>query len=547
MGFVLFEVGIRNADLLESHLVSPLLDIQCELREVVSNGSFKRFLCRMHNRYDNAMGTMPYNLYRAAQIRKLDHIAIKDYGIPGETLMERAGAAAYDLLRHRWPQAKRICVLCGVGNNGGDGFVVARLAHEGGLEVNVFQTGKRNILKGAALNAAQAMGETGLEALPFTSQALDSCEVIVDALLGTGLDREVEGEWRMAIEAINRANSAVLAVDIPSGLHADSGRVLGDAVRADMTITFIGMKQGMLTGYGPDYCGEILFNDLQVPADVYEQQSPSAVRIVYDHEKYHLKPRPRAAHKGLFGHLLVIGGDHGMAGAVRMAGEAALRSGAGLVSIATRAPHAAAISAVRPELMAHGIEAGTDLRAVVDRATVIAAGPGLGRSTWAQSMLDTVIEARKPAVLDADALNLLAENPIKRDNWILTPHPGEAARLLKTSTAAVQSDRFAAVRSIQHEYGGVCVLKGAGSLIDDGNDPLSLCSAGNPGMASGGMGDVLTGVIAGLLAQGMKPVNAVQLAVCVHAEAGDRVATVGERGILATDLFPFIQRLVNPY
>lgn len=493
------------------------------------------------------MGTIPYNLYRAAQVREIDRVVIEKFRIPGATLMARAGAAGFDALRHCWPDAKRICVLCGIGNNGGDGFVVARLAHEAGFEVTVYQVGKEHSLKGDALSAVQATREQGLRSSPFFPQPLDGFDVIVDALLGTGLDREVQGEWQIAIEAINRANTAVLALDIPSGLDADSGRVLGVAVRADVTVTFIGMKQGMLTGQSLDYCGDILFADLQVPSGAYEHQMPSAIRIAYEEVKQHLKPRIRGAHKGFYGHVLVIGGDQGMAGAARMAGESALRSGAGLVSVATRSMHAPMVSAARPELMAHGVESGSDLRMLMEKATVIAIGPGLGCSTWAQSMLGTAIDVSMPMVVDADALNLLAENPVRRDNWILTPHPGEAARLLKTTTADVQANRFEAARKIQQSYGGVCVLKGAGSLIDHGQDPVTLCDAGNPGMASGGMGDVLTGVIAGLLAQGLGLKEAARLGVCIHAVAGDCAATAGERGIIASDMYTHIHRLVNPY
>ena len=493
------------------------------------------------------MTTIPYNLYRASQVQALDRVAIDKFRIPGATLMARAGAAGFDILRHRWPGAKRIAVLCGAGNNGGDGFVLARLAYEAGFQVTVYQVGDKKVIKGDALCAAQAMQERGLALSAFSSQPLDGFDVIVDALLGTGLDREVKGEWLAAIDAINHAESGVLSLDIPSGLQADTGQVLGSAVHADMTITFIAMKQGMLTGQGLECCGEILFNDLQVPAGVYEHEAPSAIRLNYESLKNCLKLRSRTAHKGHYGHVLIIGGDHGMLGAARMAGEATLRTGAGLVSVATRISHAALISVVRPELMAHGVENIAHLHALIEKATVIAIGPGLGRSSWAQTLLSTALEASRPMVIDADALNLLAENPARRNDWILTPHPGEAARLLETTASDIQSNRFQAVRNIQRSYGGVCVLKGAGTLIDDGTDPVGLCDAGNPGMASGGMGDVLTGVIAGLMAQGLTLIDAARLGVCIHALAGDRAAVAGERGIIASDLYPHIHRMVNPY
>jgi len=492
------------------------------------------------------MSSIPYNLYRASEVRELDRLVINEFSIPGATLMARAGTAAYDVIRLRWPDARRICVVCGVGNNGGDGYVVARLALEAGYDVTVYQLGDSKNLKGDARSAVRELEAKGLKPVSFSHQLFAGFDVIVDAIFGTGADREVSGEWLAAIDAINHAASPVLAVDIPSGLHADSGRILGAAVRADMTITFIGIKQGMLTGHGLDYCGELLFNDLQVPSGVYERVKPSAKRIVYEELKHCLQPRARTAHKGQFGHVLVIGGDHGMSGAVRMAGEAALRSGAGLVSIATRASHAAVISAARPELMVHGVETVAALQRIIAKASVLVVGPGLGGSDWAQTILSPVIESSKSMVVDADALNLLAGNPATGCAWILTPHPGEAARLLNIEVAEIQSDRFHAARKIQHDYGGVCVLKGAGTLIDNGVDPVGLCDAGNPGMASGGMGDVLSGVIAGLLSQGLNLTAAARLGVCVHALAGDRAAYAGERGIIATDLYAHIHRLVNP-
>ena len=258
-----------------------------------------------------------------------------------------------------------------------------------------------------------------------------------------------------------------------------------------------------------------------------------------------LPPRSRASHKGDYGHVLVVGGDHGMAGAVRLAGEAAARTGSGLVSIATCLVHAAAIAAARPELMCHGVECARDLRPLLQRASVVAIGPGLGQSAWARDMLAAVLQTHLPLVVDADALNLLAQEPTRRDDWILTPHPGEAARLLGITTEQIQADRLHAVQTLQQRYGGVCVLKGAGSLVC-APESIALCEVGNPGMASGGMGDVLTGIIAALLAQGLSLVDAACAGVYIHAKAGDRAAQDGERGLLASDLMPYLRPLVNP-
>lgn len=492
------------------------------------------------------MSPLPHALYRAAQVRELDRIAIQEFGIPGLTLMERAGRSAFEALKAHWPAAQRIAVLCGTGNNGGDGFVVARLAREAGLAVEVLQVGDPARISGDALAAAQALRAAGVEPRGFEPGPVHGAEVIVDALFGTGLEREVTGVWREAVEAINASSAAVLAVDIPSGLHADTGTVLGAAVRAHLTVTFIGPKQGMFTGAGPDHCGAIVFDDLQVPREIYARVAPAAHRIRQEDLYGWLAPRLRGAHKGDHGHVLVVGGDHGMGGAARMAGEAAARVGAGLVTVATRPAHAAALSAACPELMCHGVEEACDLLPLLRRATVVAIGPGLGRSRWAQGLLGAVLESKLPLVVDADALNLLAQDPLARGNWVLTPHPGEAARLLEIPSRTVQADRFAAVSQLTQRYRAVGVLKGTGTLVQDEGGNLLLCDRGNPGMATGGMGDVLTGVVAGLIAQGLPLAAAARAGVYLHAAAGDAAAADGERGMMALDLLPHLRRAANP-
>jgi len=255
--------------------------------------------------------------------------------------------------------------------------------------------------------------------------------------------------------------------------------------------------------------------------------------------------RARDAHKGDFGHILVIGGDHGFSGAARMAGEAALRTGAGLVTVATRPGHAALLNTVRPELMCHGIADAKALAPLLQRATVIAIGPGLGQSPWGRALLNAALETKLPIIVDADALNLLASESARRDNWILTPHPGEAARLLGVSSVDIQSDRFQSAQALQEQYGGVVILKGAGTLIVDAEQSAAICTAGNPGMATGGMGDVLTGIVAGMVAQGLSLTDAAAAGVCLHAAAADRAAQAGERGLLANDLQIELRLLLN--
>ena len=489
---------------------------------------------------------LPQALYSAAHARELDRLAAAEYGIADGRLMERAGAAAFNVLRWNWPSARRIAVLCGSGNNGGDGYVVARLAQLAGLQPVVMALGAPEQLTGAALAACQALPGTGCAVDAFAPERLQDCDVIVDALFGTGLEREVTGIWREAITATNALAKPVLALDLPSGLHADTGRVLGVAVQATVTITFIGLKAGLFTAQGPAYCGEILFAGLDVPAALYDRIQPLGRRIT-EKTLHPLVPRRRRdAHKGDHGHVLIIGGAPGMGGAVRMAGEAAYRAGAGLVSLATHPSHAAQLSGARPELISYGIEDRAQLRAAFARADVVAIGCGLSQADWGRKLWQQALDCKLPLVVDADGLNLLAHDPIQRPDWILTPHPGEAARLLGCTTAEIQADRFAAVGKLTQRYGGVCVLKGAGSLIAAGASDVWLCDRGNPGMASGGMGDVLTGIIAAMVAQGLKPMDAARLAVWIHASAGDAAARAGgEIGLMAADLMPHIRRQIN--
>ncbi len=489
------------------------------------------------------MKPLPNNLYTAAQTRELDQLAITSFDISGTVLMERAGAAAFELLRQRWPRAKTLCIICGTGNNGGDGYVVARLAHEQGLQVTVLQVGDSGKISGDALAALQRLEGGGVNPVQFEAAALAAADLVVDALFGTGLRGEVTGEAADAIAAVNDAGLPVLALDIPSGLLADTGDTPGRVVKATVTLSFIGLNQGLLTAKGPDCCGELCFNDLQLPPEVFERVPPSAQRLA---PAFPLLPvRPREAHKGMYGHIVVAGGDIGMSGAARLAAEAALRCGAGRVSVATRYAHAAVMNVGRPEIMSHPAEREAEIRPLFEKADTLVVGPGLGQSEWAATLLAMAMTAARPLVMDADALNLLALEPMKRSDWILTPHPGEAARLLDCTVAEIQSDRFAAVRQLADRFGGTVVLKGNGTLVCH-QQQIWLCDRGNPGMASGGMGDVLSGMIAALLAQGMRGVDAACKGVYLHAAAADMaVKSLGEHGLLASDLLPAARRILN--
>jgi len=489
--------------------------------------------------------TQSYPLYTTAQVRELDRLAIEDAGIPGYTLMTRAGEACWTVLRAQWPAARSLSVFCGAGNNGGDGFVIGRLALEASWQVQLFQLGDAARMQADAQQARDAFLSAGGQVQAFTGNTTIEAEVIVDALLGTGVDRPLQGLWRSAIEMMNAATVPVLAVDVPSGLQADTGTVAGVAIHADQTVTFIGRKAGLYTGAAADHCGNITFADLGVPGDILKRVPEAASLLRQPPLGVLANPRRRNSHKGHYGHVLVIGGDHGMAGAARLAGEAALRSGAGMVSLATRPEHAALIAAACPELMCHAVDTAHALKALLKSADVLLIGPGLGRTAWAQSLLSAVLETSQPRVIDADGLNGMAGQAQAFDRQVLTPHPGEAARLLDQTVVDVQSDRFAAARAIARQYGGTTVLKGAGTLIQPTNGAPVVCAAGNPGMATAGSGDVLAGVIAALIAQGLDVEAAAVAGVCAHACAGDIAAREGERGLIARDVIAALRTVLN--
>jgi NAD(P)H-hydrate epimerase len=492
------------------------------------------------------MSDLPLELYTAAQVRALDRNAIEAAGIPSFTLMTRAGVAALGVLRKAWPTARRILVACGSGNNGGDGYVLARLAKGESLDVSVATLTGPERLKG---DARRAFDECRAAGVPIGSPdpgVLKGADVIVDALFGTGLDRPLDAVTCALVGHINSSGQPVLAIDVPSGLHADTGAVMGAAVRATRTVSFIGLKLGCFLGEGPNVTGTLEFAPLDVPAAPAELRRPTVERVDRDLIARVLPRRARTAHKGNFGHVLIVGGNEGMAGAVRLCGEACLRSGAWLVSVATRPSHAVAIPAARPDLMCHGLAESGSLGARAARADVIAIGPGLGRDSWARSLLEVVLGSRLPLVLDADALNLLAETPHHSDDWIISPHPGEAARLLGLRVAQVQDGRLAALRQLNDRYGGVAVLKGACTLIGAKTAIPALCDRGNPGMATAGMGDVLTGVLAALRAQIGNSWDAARAGVLAHALAGDDAARSGERGLIASDVIARLPACLNP-
>lgn len=490
-------------------------------------------------------------LYTAEQVRRLDRCAIDGHGIPGIDLMERAGKAVFDSVLQVFPGAQRWLVLCGAGNNGGDGYIVARLALENGLEADVCPLKDPETLKGDAALAVERWRDAGGFPVSWPLDNLDAYDVIVDALLGTGLDRAPEGVYADAIDAVNGSDALVVAVDIPSGLNADTGAALGTAVAADLTVTFIGSKRGLFTADGPDFVGDVLYDDLETPDSVRDSEGDSGILIQEEIISDYLPLQRLNAHKGDFGSIAVVGSDLGMSGAVRLAGEAALRAGAGKVTIGTRPEHSALVNASCPELMSRGIHSADELVQLLAASDVVVAGTGLGRSDWSAELLEACLSACKPLVLDADGLSLLAERKDDRKSTgecgrVLTPHPGEAARLLGVTTKGIQSDRVGSALKIAEAYGSVTVLKGCGTVIAHPDGRYAICPLGNPGMATAGSGDVLAGVIGAMLAQGLDDWRAAQAGVVVHAAAGDLAAEqIGQRGMLAGDITTFLPAVLE--
>lgn len=484
-------------------------------------------------------------LFDTRAARELDACATALLGGDAYVLMQRAGQAAWQALLQRWPRAQRICVVCGPGNNGGDGYVLARLAQQSRREVRVLHLDGHVPRTESAQRACTEYVSAGGRIALFP-EALPKGDVVVDALFGIGLARAPDAETALLIEAINRQPAPVFSLDVPSGMDADAGTAPGACVNADATVQFIVPHVGLHTGEALERAGECDVDALDVPADAFVSVAPCAQLLGKGALSHWLLPRRRNTHKGESGRVLCIGGDHGHGGAIALCAEAALRAGAGLLTAATRERHVPVLLSRRPEAMAVAVESGEDLVPLLADPGVVALGPGLGQGDWGRAVFQLALDAGKPLVLDADALNLLAQSPRELADAILTPHPGEAARLLGVSTDEVQRDRFSAARSIADRFNAVVVLKGAGSIVAAPNELPRVIGAGNPGMAVGGMGDALTGVIAALRGQGLSAFDAASAGALLHSLAGDAAAEDGERGLLPSDLMPHIRRLANP-
>ncbi|EPK3897794.1 bifunctional ADP-dependent NAD(P)H-hydrate dehydratase/NAD(P)H-hydrate epimerase [Enterobacter ludwigii] len=488
--------------------------------------------------------SIPHSIWHADDLRHAEKEAADSLGITLYELMQRAGEAAFNVTRTAYPESSHWLILCGHGNNGGDGYVVARLAVAAGIHVTLLALESDKPLPEEASAAREAWLNAGGVIHATDIVWPEEIDVIIDGLLGTGLRSAPRDPVATLIARGNAHSAPVVALDIPSGLMAQTGTTPGAVIQAAHTVAFIALKPGLLTGKARDVTGTLHHNALGLESWLAGQETHVS-RVDASLLAQWLPPRRPTSHKGDHGRLVIIGGDHGTAGAIRMTGEAALRCGAGLVRVLTRIENSAPIITARPELMVHELTP-QSLEESLEWADVVVIGPGLGQQAWGKQALQKVENFRKPMLWDADALNLLAINPDKRHNRILTPHPGEAARLLNCSVAEIESDRLLSARRLVKRYGGVAVLKGAGTVVAS-DEALGIVDAGNAGMASGGMGDVLSGIIGALLGQKLPLYDAACAGCVAHGVAADKLAArYGTRGMLATDLFCTLRRVVNP-
>jgi NAD(P)H-hydrate epimerase len=477
-------------------------------------------------------------LYTPESVYQLDKAAVSVDGFAEIELMQRAGRSVWRALLARWPAVEKITVFAGSGNNGGDAFVVALCAREQGVDVQLLIQGDLSRQSDTSRHFTELWQQGGGSFEQWQGQAIAG-EIIVDGLLGIGLQRELNAEWQDLINRINRHESPRVAIDIPSGLNGLTGNPQPVAVSAELSVTFIGAKTGQYLADGPDYCGELIFEDLGVSASA--RAGVAAALEVVDSCRLPA-PRKKNTHKNHYGNLLIIGGDQGMSGAVTLAARAALRSGAGLVTALVH-PECRANLAAFPEIMVLGWDA---LEAKLPQANVVVVGPGLGDSEQANSMLKRLQKLSLPMVVDAGALKSDFLGEMKSKQCVITPHPGEAAGLLQSSTAEVQADRLAASAELANRFHASCVLKGSGTLIAQAREHSAINVHGNAGMASAGMGDVLSGIIGALIGQGLTAFEAARSGVFIHALCAECFSAEQDQiGLIASDIVERIPKVIR--
>lgn len=490
---------------------------------------------------------IPYKIYTSQQVKVGEKELTEKKGLEMYTLMKRAGQAVYALIQLQYPSADRILVFCGNGNNGGDAFVVATLAKLDGRNVSLVFNGQKERLSEDGLRAYQEWIDTGGDITEISEEDnFSSFDLIVDGLLGTGISGKVRPQLQNLISKINHLSIPIVSIDVPSGLCSDTGGKLGEVIKSDHTVSFIGVKRGLLTGYARNYVGELFFAGLGIE-DEFQRCYPTNVSVLSKAELLNCLPkREFIAHKGTNGRLLCLGGNSGYSGAINLCSRAAARTGTGLIKVLCHKDSSVSLQVSCPEVMTQSwCGDNRELRDALLFADVVALGPGMGRDQWAKQLYMRISDVDKPKVLDADALYFLSLAPNKDPYRILTPHPGEAAMLLGLTVKEIEQDRFSAVHDLHEKYGGVIVLKGAGTLIYDGHF-IYICNAGSPAMASGGMGDILTGIVSSLLAQGQSLIEAAKTGVLLHSVAADQISKrEGPIGLLAGDVIQEVRQVMN--
>ena len=500
-------------------------------------------------------------LYTASETRKIDNLAIKEKGVSGYSLMQMAAEFTLDVILREFSPVEELIIFCSKGKNSGDGFLLGSFAKEFGLEVTIVMSNTSNVIKGVSRKAFEEMKDAKVKIISTKSiekLKVSNKAVIVDALIGTGLKGNLRNNIKESILSLNKlgVKLPVLSLDIPSGVNPDTGDADDIAVYADITATFVAQKRGCFTSVGKKFSGEIVYSDLEIPKNLFSKITSTSYVVDYEDSISKVVYREQDAHKGHFGNVLIVGGDRGLGGAGLLSSRAAVYSGAGLTSLVTRPEHVSASLVSCPEVMVKGVDSGQDIEEHLVKPDVIAIGPGLGQSAWSEQMIQRVFwEAEKrdvSVIMDADALNLLTRLKLSSNlpkRLILTPHPGEASRLLNTSVAVIESNRFSAAAKIQKKFNATVVLKGSGTVIchkSGGTQKWGICESGNPGMATGGMGDVLTGIIAGLLAQGLTLKEAAEAGVDLHAKAADQASLeFGEAGLTSSDVINELKYLLK--
>ena len=510
------------------------------------------------------VSTLPSKLYLAEQIKQNESDCAHSVGVDMYQLMEKAGHSVFDCILARFPRAQHILVIAGRGNNGGDAYVVARLARQSGMNVTLLAKGKGAGLGADATVAKQSFISAGGTILDLQEhwQHIESLEVdlIVDGLIGIGLHQELDAFTTNVVMAINTNKAAVISIDVPSGLDSDTGVQQQYSVVANYTVSFIALKPGFFTADGPDCIGQLIYSDLGL-RKAFENKVSSTISLIHRNSITAIPARQKNSHKGSYGNVLVIAGSSSMAGAAFMAGKAALRCGVGKVHVICEVGNESIITQLCPELMVCGVtgdEFNSILQSRLDTADCVLIGPGLGQSSWAQQVMTDLLScdliASKPVVFDADAINFISQKlrdgnqfvidvMAKKDKpWVFTPHPLEAARILATTVPEIEKDRLLAVTHLVKKLNSAVVLKGSGSIVgsDFGDLYRSVNLSGNPSMATAGMGDVLSGVIAasftawGLSKKSLQ--KKLELAVYLHGLAGDFTANEAKIGMIATDV-----------